>query len=178
MSMYFCILTNVVALLPTWILIKWGHWGDGVFTFATGLASLLYHTDEFIDWQIKTRAIRDTDIIMADMLVFHTADMFWDFENRWAITANTLPFHVYSSHLSVEFRFACMIVWASTGIIRGMWVTQRRGKIWMGAGTIIILLELLAFSLGNAEHYGWLHGLHHIAAFSAQACFVRALKYI
>lgn len=175
MSLY-CILTNLVCVFPAQILWVKQRYGDAIFTLSTGLASLVYHSDEIYESPLNTVAIRNVDIIMADLIMCHTCHMFFHFQRRWDWTISVLPIQIYAAELDVLYRFAFMILWGIVAISMALTHQDKYHMKYLVFGTLCILSELLFFMFANKIHYYWLHGTHHITAFVAQGLFLKSIK--
>ena len=175
---WFCISTNAVSILPARLLWLNGMHGDSVFTAMTGLASLLYHGNELENWPMNSIAIRNTDIVLANLLVLHTVHTIVAPDRRWECSVITLPFVVYSAELSLLVRFSVMVAYGTMCIV---WMIIHRNRYdmrWLALGVLLILSELFTFFFGNQSNYVWLHGLHHVSAFSSQYCMIHSIKKI
>lgn len=173
---WFCIATNIFAAVPAKILWDKGLWGESLFTSLTGLASFIYHGNKLDGWTMNEIGIRNTDIILADLLVFHTVHLLIRQDIRWECSIAILPFVIYSAELSVLIRFISMIIYG-TGC--AIWMISHRSQydiLWVLLGIFFILVELVCFFMGNETNYVWLHGVHHITAFISQYCMIRSIK--
>tara|TARA_R110000851_G_scaffold221807_3_gene374617 strand:+ start:756 stop:1286 length:531 start_codon:yes stop_codon:yes gene_type:complete len=173
---WFCIATNTLAIVPAKILWDKDFVGDSLFTGLTGLASLLYHGNELDGWEMNQVGIRNTDIVLADLMVLHTVHLLIKSEIRWECSIVALPFVVYSAELSLLVRFCTMIAYGSVCIVWILIHKQRYDLRWVLAGILLILSELVSFFFGNKSNYVWLHGVHHVSAFLSQYCMVRSIK--
>ena len=172
---WFSIATNTLAIVPAKILWDKGFIGDSLFTGLTGLASLLYHGNELDGWKMNSVAIRNTDIVLANLIVLHTVHLVIKPDIRWECSIVALPFVVYSAEMSLLVRFSTMIAYGSMCIL---WIfIHKKGYDlrWVLMGIVLILSELVSFFFGNKSNYVWLHGVHHVSAFLSQYCIVKSI---
>jgi len=166
--------TNFFFLAPAWALYKMELWGDLILTVSTGLASFIYHGEWIIT---NPTAIRNVDVILADLLVTHIVHYLVNFDFRWTLTIAALPVVIYTAEVDVLYRLVGMIGY---GVGTLLWVATHHNRYrikWCLTGLFLIIGELLCFVFGNStSNYTWLHGTHHILAFTSQLCFTKSLK--
>lgn len=173
---WYCIGTNLFSLAPAYILYNRAFMADAFFTLCTGMASFLFHGVELEGWPMMFDAIRNTDVILANLLVLHTINTILHHETRFENTICMLPVVIYGSEVDVFWRFAALCAYGGGCT---MYVFTHRSYYWLRwylAGLFVILSEIVLFTFGNQSDYVWLHGTHHITAFAAQAAFLKALK--
>lgn len=173
---WFCIGTNLFCMAPAFILYNRNFYADAFVTLATGIASFLFHGVELERWTIDLTGIRNTDVILANLLVLHTINTLLHHETRFENTLCMLPVVIYGAETDVFWRFAVLCAYGGGCTVyvlthRTMFVLR-----WYLAGLFVILSEIILFTFGNQKDYVWLHGGHHIAAFAAQAAFIKSLR--
>lgn len=173
---WYCIGTNAISLIPSYVLYKRNMKIDSFITLATGVASFIFHGVELDGWNINFIAIRYTDVILANMLVIHTIHTLMDMERRMDNTMVTLPLVLYTASVSVIYRFIFMISYGVICSIYVMWNYKMYNMLWYVAGLVVIGSQVALFTVGNARDYMWFHGSHHVAAFVAQSAFIKSIK--
>ena len=173
---WYCIGTNVFSLVPTCVLYNVNMKTDSFLTLATGVASFIFHGVELDAWKIDFYAIRYTDVILANMLVIHTMHTLIHMARRMDNTIVTLPLVIYTASVGVLYRFILMISYGLICSAYVLWNYKMYNMLWYLAGIGIICSQVVFFMVGNAQDYMWFHGSHHIAAFMAQAAFIKSIK--
>tara|TARA_R110000851_G_scaffold197742_1_gene348841 strand:+ start:811 stop:1335 length:525 start_codon:yes stop_codon:yes gene_type:complete len=152
---------------------------DASLTAITGLSSLLYHTNRLLIHFDNDVALRNTDIVMANYLVFHTGNMilYSSDPRRFQVGLLLIPFIVYTAETSIVVR---LIIMGSYGIVcfaYGLKYLKRYRKKYIFSGIFLIICEMIFFNFANhwSLYYEWFHGIHHILAFLAQSSFIYAI---
>ena len=169
---WYCIGTNLLSAAPAYELITRGDYTDAIITCCTGMASFLFHGEELHDWNMKFIAIRNTDVIMANVTIILTINYLLWRNRRFEIVLWVLPALIYLAELSIFVRFLCTGVYALLCI--GMVMKNRQEYImhYFVGGCIIIAIDVICFIYGNKLQYEWLHGTHHVCAFTSQYLFL------
>ena len=172
---WYCIGTNLLSAAPAYELITRGDYTDAIITCCTGMASFLFHGEELHDWNMKFIAIRNTDVIMANVTIILTINYLLWRNRRFEIVLWVLPALIYLAELSIFVRFLCTGVYALFCI--GMVMKNRQEYImhYFVGGCIIIAVDVTCFIYGNKLQYEWLHGTHHVCAFTSQYLFLRSI---
>jgi hypothetical protein len=181
-SSWYCILTNGFCIFPCFVLCRRSLWGDFVLYLTTGVASFMYHLNNLEVNFLNDVAIRNTDIILANLSVFHTVNLLclYDTPTRWNYTVACLPLVIYTAEYGLVLRFVLMITYSVLGMVyvvlhRANYVTR-----WVVPAVVCIVGELLFFSYGNeggSGSYEWLHGSHHVMAFTSLYSFIKSIKF-
>ena len=102
---WYCILTNGVCIFPCFLLYRQSLWGDFILYLATGMASFMYHLNNLEVNFLNDVAIRNTDIILANLSVFHTVNLLclYDTPTRWNYTVACLPLVIYTAEYGLDF---------------------------------------------------------------------------
>tara|TARA_R110002074_G_scaffold134675_1_gene278851 strand:- start:149 stop:697 length:549 start_codon:yes stop_codon:yes gene_type:complete len=174
---WFCVLTNFVCTVPIIICYKKQLIIDASLIAITGGASFIYHFNRLIYPICDQVAIRNTDIIMANLIVIHTGNcILFRFSNMQRVSADLLwlPVVIYTAESVVTMRLIGMGVF---GVLCQLWWLHHKVNYlwrWMTGGVIGVCVQLVFFNTANAygEYYEWLHGMHHIMAFTSQASFI------
>jgi len=176
---WYCILTNATAILPSIMLYKRNMIADCFMCAWTGLASLLYHFDRLEYSFMNPVSIRNTDIIMANLLVFHTTNILClkRSARKWSFTVFVLPMVIYTADVDLMIRVGIMISYGIIGVIYAIIHRKKEELKWIAGGCLLIFAELCFFIFGNKNSYAWLHGSHHIAAFLSMASFIKTVPY-
>ena len=167
----------MTCIIPITICYKKRMIMDGSLTALTGVSSFLYHFDRLIVPFCDEIAIRNTDVIMANLLVFHTSNMLLFGPRRFEVDMLLLPLIIYTAESDIIIRLVLMgtygVVFMIFSYIRRSALTMR----FMVLGLFLIICELIFFNLANSddELYEWFHGAHHIMAFGAQSGFICAI---
>lgn len=171
----YCVLTNLAAIVPARALYMKRMFVDAVFVGVTGLASILYHANNaepvsLIGDVFDHQAIRDTDVILANLLVFHTTHMLVcrNRDSRHWMTMAMLPVTIYTNHMSLLVREVMFITYGGLGIIYAAANRRAYDARMLIFGTLSVTLDLVFFMwLGQTyeELYYWYHGTHHIFGF-------------
>ena len=178
---WYCILTNATVILPSIMLYKRNMIADCLMCVWTGLASFLYHFDRLEYSFMDPVSIRNTDIIMANLLVFHTTNILClkRSPEKWNYTVFVLPMVIYTADVDLLIRVIAMISYGVVGIIYAIIHRKKEELKWIMVGSLIILAELCFFSFGNNNsYYVWLHGSHHITAFLSMASFIKTVPLL
>lgn len=173
---WFCVITNLVCIVPTTICYKKRMVIDASLTAITGLSSLLYHTNKLLVRFDNPTALRNTDIVMANFLVFHTGNMilYQEDSRRFQIGLILVPLLVYTAESSIEIRLILMGAWGVGCMAYAMKNLKIFEKKFIYFGVFLIICELIFFNFANHWHqyYEWFHGIHHILAFMSQCSFI------
>ena len=174
---WFCVLTNFACILPIIICHKRHSIVDASLIALTGGASFIYHFNRLIYPICDQVAIRNTDIIMANLIVIHTGNcILFRFGGAQRMSADLLwlPVIIYTAESAVTLRLIGMGVF---GVGCQIWWMCHVGLYrwgWMALGALGISAQLAFFNTANGyeEYYPWFHGMHHIMAFVSQASFI------
>lgn len=171
---WFCVSTNAMCLLPTYVTYKRKLIGETVFTLSTGISSILYHGMELYDWKIHSTAIRNTDVILSFLLICHIAHYLTVFPHRWDATISILPIVIFACEVDIIYRLVGISCYAAVAIT---YFCTRKHTYDTGIFAVGILCaagDVAFFVLGNRGYYSILHGMHHICIFMTQACVLYA----
>ena len=174
---WFCIGTNVACMIPAYMLYNRKYIPDAFITVCTGVASFMFHGAELEGWPVGFTPMRNTDVILANLLVLHTINTLLHTKNRFGNSLCMLPPVIYGADVKVFWRFVVLCLYGAGCSIyiftnRNLYILK-----WYIIGLSIIVGEIFLFTFGNQKEneYSWYHGAHHIAAFTAQGCFVASL---
>ena len=119
---WFCVITNLMCIVPTTICYNKRMLVDASLTILTGLSSLLYHTNRLLIHFDNDVALRNTDIVMANFMVFHTGNMilYRSDPKRFQIGLLLVPFIVYTAETSIFIRLILMGVYGITCFAYGL----------------------------------------------------------
>ena len=175
---WYCVITNCMCILPCVSLYKRELYGDCILYGSTGVVSFIYHMNKLITNFLNDTGIRNSDIILANLSVFHTVHILYFYDNalRWNYTMAWLPIVIYTSECGLDVRFGIMIAYGLT-IIMYIFVQNYKYSLeWIIFGTLSIISELICFSFANKLHYVWLHGTHHILSFLSLYLFLKGIR--
>lgn len=182
-SIWFCTLTNFVAVIPTVMFYKRNMVQDSILGLASGLSSFLYHgnnSDPSIFKNIlSSSGIRNADVILAYLLAFHTSHIaiFKNQHTRWKLTTAVLPLAIYFPQMNPFISYIIMITYGSIGILSALYNRSKYYTKWVIIGTIVIILDIIFTWLGEIpyhEYYYILHGCHHITCYATVAAFIKS----
>lgn len=173
---WFCVITNLVCIVPTTICFNKRMVVDASLTAITGLSSLLYHTNRLLVHFDSEVALRNTDIVMANYLVFHTGNMilYRSDPKRFQIGLLMIPFIVYTAETSIVVRLIIMGAYGGACFAYGLKNLKMFVRKFIFIGVFLIICEMIFFNFANhwSQYYEWFHGIHHIMAFLAQSSFI------
>tara|TARA_R110002074_G_scaffold137276_3_gene282319 strand:- start:4713 stop:5333 length:621 start_codon:yes stop_codon:yes gene_type:complete len=150
---------------------------DGSLTALTGISSFLYHFDRLIISFCDEISIRNTDVIMANLLVFHTSNMLLFGSRRFEVDTLLLPIIIYTAENDITMRLVLMGTYGGLFMVLSYIRRALLDVKFLLLGLFLIICELLFFNLANSSDdlYEWFHGIHHIMAFGAQSGFICAI---
>lgn len=162
-------------LLPVYVCHKRKFIGETLFTAFTGISSILYHGHELYGWNVHPGAIRNTDVILSFLLICHTMHCVAFYGYRWDTTIACLPFIIYACEVDIIYRLTGVIVYVICCLLCMLANSKRYQRRFMILGLFLGMNDVAFFILGNMSNYTILHGMHHLAVFSAQAIFMHGL---
>ena len=183
LGIWFCILTNCMSALPSYMLYKRKMVQDSILTAVTGLSSLIYHgnnSDPSVFQILNTRGIRNTDVILSYLLTFHTTHMllFKRNKRRLELTTVMLPLAVYIAEGSLSVRLVILLVHSVGGLCYALYLKHKMN--WIAVGYVLGIMDIFIMWLGDYKYidqYYWIHGTHHITCFGAVACMVKSIEH-
>jgi hypothetical protein len=165
-----------MCIVPTTICFNKRMIVDASLTAITGLSSLLYHTNRLLVHFDNDEALRNTDIVMANFMVFHTGNMilYRSDPKRFQIGLLLVPFIVFTAENSIFIRLILMGVYGITCFAYGLKNLKMFVRKFMFFGVFLISCELIFFNIANYRdrYYEWCHWVHHIRAFLAHSSYI------
>jgi hypothetical protein len=184
LGIWFCILTNCMAALPSYMLYKRKMVQDSILAAVTGISSLLYHgnnSDPSVFQQIlNTRGIRNTDVILSYLLTFHTTHMvmFKRKKRRLGFTTAMIPLAIYIAECDLYIRVVVILLHSVLGLCYSLYSKHKMN--WIALGYVLGIIDVFIMWLGDfkyVDQYYWIHGTHHITCFGAVACMVKSIEH-
>ena len=184
LGIWFCILTNCMVVVPSYMLYKRKMVQDSILAVVTGMSSLLYHgnnSDPSVFHQIlNTRGIRNTDVILSYLLTFHTTHMLTLKRNkrRLELTMAMMPMAIYIAEGDLYVRLSVILVHSVLGLCYSLYSKHKMN--WIALGYALGILDIFIMWLGDykyVDQYYWIHGTHHITCFGAVACMVKSIEH-
>ena len=184
--LWFCILTNLVSILPTWYFYSKKLYNETILTLGTGISSLLYHgnnADHPVWNWFDDKAIRNTDVTLSIILLFYVANMAISHAiNKKTLasvlTTAMLPIAIYTTESSPFKKEYLLIVYGGASIILSSIKRKRFKQRYLFMGILSTLCDLalvIPEHFDHRIHYDLLHGVHHIMAFSSVYLFSRSV---
>ena len=184
--LWFCILTNLVSILPIRYFFSKKMYNETILTLGTGVSSLLYHgnNSDPTAWNwFDEKAIRNTDVVLSIVLLFYVANMAISHAINKKILASVLttamlPIAIYTTESSPFNKEYLLIVYGGVSMILAV-IKRKRFKqryLFMGIlSTFCDLALVIPEHFDYRVHYYLLHGIHHIMAFSSVYLFSRSV---
>jgi hypothetical protein len=161
MSEWFCTLTNLMCVLPTW----YAHRVcDKVLYLGTGLVSILYHLNlpkTIIDYH----AIRFVDLVLSDICIYWTVTIPDKYKDN--VLMITLPIELYITRVGYPYvRLYLVTVWVLVNLVRiVIFKKVNVNRKFLGCTMATSILDLTFYEGLRTVNYNWFHGLHHIFGF-------------
>jgi len=194
---WFCILSNLVCLIPSYLFFIDNNYFDCTFTFIAGLVSFLYHANNG-DYHTKSNniisifdydAIRLTDWIIAYLTVLNIASYLAFYKKmniRSVLLIIKLPIVIYLTLWYFEERMEVLYISIGVLALRILYnlynLEQFKFKYlcYLLIGLIFNIIEIFCFMLGNKNetNYDFYHGLHHLFGFISIIFYFFVPKFI
>lgn len=178
---FFCILSNLLCILPTYLFYKDKNYHDSLFVGITGITSFVYHLNnnkpDVVSY-LDQNSISNADYFISDLCVLNIGS-YLAFYKLFNIRTNLLiveiPLEMYSISYGNMYRTYFMYTTSCVLFFKFIYTSIKLKRLKKSNLFILILavliniVEIACFEwlqkINDEENYNFYHAIHHVCAF-------------